>query len=181
MMPGSFAQGGDGVLRDLVLKNMAALASDERVRRWYAAMQGALVGLESSHGVYVDEIILAAVLVYHDRKKHPSDSDFKVPLAHELQAIFDELDADAQVEPLLTWLAKNFNRFFRFVKADPWTYDTLGDLMRAKVFAVRERNPIVLRAVIQFALAEYLLRGYDMKALYAVFEKLHLPPARRDE
>jgi hypothetical protein len=169
------------VLYGLMRQNLAAQTSDERVSQWYAAMQGALVALESSHGVYVDEILTAAALVIHARKQGHAGTTFRVPMAHELQAVFDELDQDTKIEPLLSWTAKNINRLSPLVTADPWTHETLTDLMSAKLFAVRERNPLILRAVVQFALAEYLLCGYDLAALYAVFGKLHPLPSGPDE
>ena len=169
------------VLHSLMRQNLAAQTSDERVSQWYAAMQAALVALESSHGVYVDEILTAAALVIHARKRGHADPTFRVPMAHELQTVFDELDADTKIEPLLSWTAKNINRLSPLVTAAPWTHETLTNLMQAKLFAVHDRNPLILRAVIQFALAEYLLCGYDLTALYAVFEKLHPPLTGPDE
>jgi hypothetical protein len=169
------------VLHGLMRQSLEAQTSEERISQWYAGMQAALVALESSHGVSVDEIVTAAALVLHARKQGHADPTFQMPKAHELQAIFDELDQDTKIEPLLSWTAKNINRLSPLVKADPWTHETLTDLMQAKLFAVRDRNPLILRAVIQFALAEYLLCGYDLKALYAVLEKLHPPPSRCDE
>ncbi|GJL65114.1 MAG: hypothetical protein NPIRA05_00850 [Nitrospirales bacterium] len=161
-------------------ENAAAMGHEERVERLYASMQKAVSELEASGLFSADEITMAAALVVHDRRQRHADPTFRMPTAHEIKAVFDELDADAKIEPLLSWTAKNFNRLSKFVTADPWTHETLKNLMESRLLAVRDRNPLILRAVIQFALAEYLLCGYDPKSLHALFEKLHLP-ARPDE
>lgn len=170
----------DQKFRGLIRDDMEAAGHDERISRLYYVMQKGLAEYES-FGASAEEIDLAAVLVFFDRKRRKADPSFRMPAAHELQAMFAELDQDATTEPLLTWLAKNLNRFSRFVTAAGWTPDTLRELMQTKFYGVRDSNPVVLRAVIQFALAEYVERAYDPEPLQQLFAKLIPSSEKPDE
>ncbi|MDR4485298.1 MAG: hypothetical protein R3B95_19205 [Nitrospirales bacterium] len=156
-------------LRGLIKDDMEAVGHEERISRLYYAMQKGLAEYESL-GVSPAEIDLAAVLVYFDRKRRHADPSFRMPATHELQAMVAELDQDAKTEPLVTWLAQNLNRFSRFVTDADWTPDTLRELMETKFYGMSDTNPVVLRAVIRFALAEYVARGYDPEPLQHLFE-----------
>ncbi|MBA3965931.1 MAG: hypothetical protein H0X47_09165 [Nitrospirales bacterium] len=167
-------------LRGLIRNDMEEQTPEERIERLYSSMMKDLVNLENC-GASLEEIDLAATLVYRDRRQRRADPIFRMPSECELKSIFDALEQDATTEPLLTWTAKNLNRFSRFVTSDAWTHDTLTDLMEARFEGVRDRNPLILRAVIEFALAEYICRGYDPESLHRLFEKLPPPPVRPDE
>lgn len=170
----------DRIIHGLIRKDMETVGHDERISRLYYVMQNSLTGLES-FGALPEEIDLAARLVFHDRKRRHADLSFRMPAADELHAIFAELDQDATTEPLLSWLGQNLNRFSCFVLDEHWTCDTLRELMETKFYGVRDRSPVVLRAVIRFALAEYVDRGYGPESLQHLFEKLWPLSAKPDE
>lgn len=154
----------------VIKKEVARQTEAERVELLYRWAHSKLVEFEQ-WGFPPETITTALGLLYFDKKSRVTD-DFRLPPAHELKARFKELDQDPTTQQLLDWLADNGNRFSRLIVEDEHMQDNLYTLFTARGFALKNRNPVILRAVIGLALREYVTRGYDREPLQALLSEV---------
>lgn len=156
-------------LRKILVEYIEGRTLEEQIDSCYVLFRKVLPELDRLH--FPQEVVTMAIGLIYFQRKSRMDGPFPIPLTHELRAIFRDLEQDEESQKILSWLAKNFDRFSLFSRESPETYQSLLVLMQAGGVAYQDRGPLILRTVIDVVLREYTARGYDAETMALVLRK----------